>query len=106
MGYFITIDEVVERGGAEIALIGIDEDELDLHALGDNTLYVDCRHSSCDVCVAQKGDIVAQLRESCEVRGELDEHSVALDASYYPCDRLSRGEHCRVFCPRAEQLAH
>ena len=106
MGSFITIYKIVEGGGAGIAFIGVDEDELDLHTLRNYTLYVDCRHSSRDVAIAQEGDIVAQLCEPCEVWCELDEYSVALDTSYYPCDSLPRGEECGVFLPRAQQLAH
>ena len=106
VGYFITVDEVVEAWGASVAFIGVYKHKLDLHSFGNYAFYVDCRHTSADVVIAQEGNIVAQLRKSREVGRELDEYAVALDASNYSCDCLPRCEHCRVFLPRAEQLAH
>ena len=97
MGYFITVDKVFERGGAEVAFIGIDEDELDLHSFGDDALYE-------NTCRLPCRNPFFGLGKSCEVGHKFNENAVTLNASHYSRYRLALADEGGVFLPCAKQF--
>ena len=108
MWRYARINEVAKRlfrrRARKLGFDRIDQDELDLHPLGQDALDVN-RNGRAD-----RGELRriggAVLRKSREVRRELDEHAVRLDRAYDPRNGLARLEERGVLLPRSEQLLH
>ena len=94
---------IVQLLGRGVAGAGVNEDQLDLHALGDDALDVD-RHAFSNLALQLLRRFLSQLGKTREIGGEFNEHAVAFHASDDPRNRLSGFKAAQIFLPRAKQF--
>ena len=105
VGYLLAVNEVGALLARKGTSIGVNEHQLDLHAVGDHALYVDHR----GLTDGDRGSVVSsvpQLRKTRKIWGKLHEHTVAFHAPHDPRHRLPNLKVGGVFLPGAQKLPH
>lgn len=92
------VREISYRRGRIIRAERIDYDELYLHALRQNALYIHAR-------VVAVPDSIAVFRKPRKVRRQLDKDAVFLNGADYSRNGFARLERDGIFLPGAQQLA-
>ena len=93
----VPLKKILYRGGRVIRRKGIHDDELDLHALGEDALDV---HAG----ALAGADTFSVLRQSRQIRRQFHKNPVPLHTAHDPGHRLPSAEPRGVFLPRAKEF--
>ena len=101
----LAIHEVLQGTARKLSLVRVDQNQLDLHAVGNDVFDLNGGSAS------HNGDLsvraaLSQLRKSRKIRGQLYEYPIRLNASDGSRHRLPDLRASGVFLPGPQKLPH